>query len=246
MKKFLYGIGSIISILALWQALSLLGGYPRFILPAPVEVLVRAQRLMSSGQLLPHLSVTLAESLAGFAVSALLALILGYLAASYRRFHLFVKPYILGLQAVPVLAVAPLLIIWFGSGFGTKVIIASLISFLPMFAADLQAFRSIGQVLRWDMQLLGATRWQTFFKLELPAAAPGILTGMKVGASLSLMGAVVGEFVGAQRGLGYLINLGKGLLDTPLVFTAIALLVILGLGLYAVMTGLEKLLLSLR
>ncbi len=149
-------------------------------------------------------------------------------------------------QSIPSIAIAPLLIIWFGSGKLSKVFICALVVFFPVLVNTIVGIRSVDEGLRTLMRALRATRWQTFSMLEVPAAMPVLLGGLKIGVTLSVIGAVVGEFVGADRGLGYLINLSKGLFDTPLMFAALITLASISLALYLIVSGLENWLLAWR
>ena len=144
------------------------------------------------------------------------------------------------------MAIAPLLIIWFGTGRISKVLICALIVFFPVLINTIVGIRSVDEGLKTLMRSLHANRWQTFIMLEVPASLPVLLGGLKIGVTLSVIGAVVGEFVGADSGLGYLINLSKGLFNTSLMFAAIIVLTCISLILYMVITGLEKWLLSWR
>jgi NitT/TauT family transport system permease protein len=143
-----------------------------------------------------------------------------------------------------VVAIAPLLVIWFGAGLLSKVLIAALIVFFPVLINTIVGLRSVPAGLRDLMRSLQATSWQTFRLLEVPAALPVFLGGLKVGATLAVIGAVVGEFVGADRGLGFLVNLGRGMYDTALVFVAIFTLVTMAMLLYGAVALLESRLLS--
>jgi NitT/TauT family transport system permease protein len=145
---------------------------------------------------------------------------------------------------VPVVAIAPLLIIWFGSDLKSKILICSLIVFFPMLINTIVGMRSVPTDLRDLMRSLQATRWQTFRYLEVPAALPVFLGGLRIGATLSVIGAVVGEFVAVDHGLGYLISQGRGIYDTPLVFVAVFTLVFLALALYGIVVLLENRLLA--
>jgi NitT/TauT family transport system permease protein len=139
-----------------------------------------------------------------------------------------------------------LLVIWFGFGRFSKVLVCALVVFFPILVNTVVGLRSVEREWRDLMRSLEASRWQMFTKLELPAALPVLFGGLKVGVTLSVIGAVVGEFVGADRGLGFLVNLGQGLLDTPLMFVAILLLVAIALGLYGLVSILEGWLLNWR
>jgi NitT/TauT family transport system permease protein len=172
--------------------------------------------------------------------------VLGYLLAKSPLLERLAGPYIVASQSVPAIAIAPLLIIWFGSGKLSKVLICALVVFFPVLVNTIVGIRSVDEGLRTLMRSLRANRWQTFTRLEVPAAMPVLLGGLKIGVTLSVIGAVVGEFVGADRGLGFLINLSKGLFNTPLMFAALIVLSAISLSLYLIVTGLEHWLLAWR
>jgi NitT/TauT family transport system permease protein len=169
---------------------------------------------------------------------------LGYFLARSRTFERLLAPYIVASQSVPVVAIAPLLVIWFGPHLLSKVLICALIVFFPVLVNTIVGLRSVPEELHELMRSLQSSRWQTFTYLEVPAALPVFLGGLRIGATLAVIGAVVGEFVGADRGLGFLINVGKGQYDTALVFVAVFTLVAMAMALYGLVVGLEKRLLS--
>lgn len=236
-------LASAAGFLVLWQGIVWLGGYPPFILPAPLVVLRRLTGLLASGSLWFHTSVTLREVLAGLGLGALVATLLGYLLAHSRLAERLLAPYIVASQSVPTVAIAPLLVIWFGTGLLSKILVCALIVFFPILVNTIVGVRSVRRELRDLMRSLEATRWQTIRMLELPAALPILLGGLKVGATLAVIGAVVGEFVASDRGLGYLLKQGQQLYDTPLVFVGIATLVLLAQALYGSVALAERLLL---
>jgi len=230
----------------LWEAIAQLSGYPPFILPRPGQVWARFLAVLGNGQLGYHSAVTLGEVLAGLGLGLAVASVLGYFIAKSPGLERVLTPYIVASQSVPIVAIAPLLVIWFGSGLRSKVLICALIVFFPILINTVLGLRSVEPDLRDLMRSLRATRWQTFTKLELPAALPILLSGLKVSATLSVIGAVVGEFVGADRGLGFLLNFAKGQYDTALVFVAVIALVGMALGLYGFVTLLEHRLLRTK
>jgi NitT/TauT family transport system permease protein len=230
----------------LWEGLARLSGFPPFILPLPRQVWARFAEVLTNGQLAFHAGVTLGEVLAGLGLGLALASLLGYIIAKSPGLERVLTPYIVASQAVPIVAVAPLLVIWFGSGLRSKVLICALIVFFPILINTVLGLRSVEPDLRDLLRSLRASRWQTFTKLELPAALPILLGGLKVGATLSVIGAVVGEFVGADRGLGFLINFARGQYDTALVFVAVIALVVIALGLFGLVTLVERLVLRGR
>jgi NitT/TauT family transport system permease protein len=232
--------------LGLWQGVIWLGNYPTFILPSPLDVANTLGQTLADGTLWRHAQVTLSEIFAGLGLGLVTATVLGYALARSPALERLLAPYIVASQSVPVVAIAPLLIIWFGSGRLSKVLICALIVFFPVLVNTMVGIRSVEKDLRDLMRSLGASRWQTFRMLEVPAALPVLFGGLKIGVTLSVVGAVVGEFVGADQGLGFLINQARGLYNTPLVFVAILALVAIALSLYGIVMLLEMWLLRWR
>ncbi len=226
--------------LAGWQAAVVWGNFPAFILPAPARVWERFIQAMSDGSLLRNASATLLEVLLGLLAGVILATLTGYLLGKSRLLERLLSPYLVASQAIPVVAIAPLLVIWFGSGMFSKVLICALIVFFPVLVNTVVGVRAVPENLRDLMRSMHTTPLQMLRYLEIPAALPVFLGGLRIGATLSVIGAVVGEFVGADRGLGFLINVGRGQFDTALVFVAVFTLVALALSLYGLVLLLEK------
>ncbi len=222
-----------------WYLVARLGGFPAFILPTPELVGKRFLQALSDGTLLRHSAITLGEVLAGLGLGASIASALGYLLAKSRSFERLLSPFIVASQSVPIVAIAPLLVIWFGPGLISKVLICALIVFFPVLVNTIVGLRSVPEELHDLMRSMRASRWQTFRYLEVPSSLPVFLGGLRIGATLSVIGAVVGEFVGADRGLGFLINVGRGQYDTALVFVAVFTLVVMALTLYSVVVWIE-------
>jgi NitT/TauT family transport system permease protein len=166
--------------------------------------------------------------------------VLGYAIAKSRLFERLVAPYMVATQAIPIVAIAPLLIIWFGPGIFSKVLICALTVFFPVLVNTVYGVRAVPRHLHDLMGSLYATPAQTLRHLEFPAALPILLGGLRIGATLSVIGAVVGELVGADRGLGFLVNLARGQYDTALVFVAVITLILLAMGMYGAVTILER------
>ena len=227
-----------------WYVLTEMAVIPPFMLPKPATVWERFLQVLLDGSLLRHLLVTLQEILVGLILGVCTATALGYLLAKSRTVERFLSPYIIASQAVPIVAVAPLLIIWLGPGISSKVLICALIVFFPVLVNTIVGLRSVPEDLQDLMRSLKSTRWQTMTLLEVPAAMPVFLGGLRIGATLAVVGAVVGEFVGADRGLGFLINVGRGQYDTALVFVAVFTLIALAISLYGLVVLLEARLLS--
>jgi NitT/TauT family transport system permease protein len=226
--------------LGVWESAILIWKFPAFILPGPGLVAIRFLRAVSDGSLIRHLLITLFEVVMGLILGAGCATVLGYLLAKSPASERFLSPYLVASQAIPLVAIAPLLIIWFGPGLFSKILICSLIVFFPILINTIVGVRAVPDTLRDLMRSLHASRQQTLRLLEVPAALPVFLGGLRVGATLSVIGAVVGEFVGSDRGLGFLINVGRGQYDTALVFAAIFTLIALALVLYYSVVLVEK------
>lgn len=224
-----------------WKVLVVVGGYPVFILPPPETVGARLVEALADGTLAPHALATLSEIGLGLLIGASLAVVMGYLLARSRLAEKLLSPYLVAAQAMPILAIAPLLVLWLGTGLAAKVVICALIVFFPVVVATMVGIRSVDARLLELGRSLRATRRQVFLHLELPAALPQILGGLRVGATLSVIGAIVGEWAGAERGLGVLINIARGaLFDTPLLFATLATIAAIGVLLYCAVLLLER------
>ncbi len=243
-KRLLFLVISLAGAVLIWAALAKLLNLPAFILPGPGLVWQRFVKSLLDGQLLRHTAATLLEVLSGLFLGGLSATLLGYLLAKSPSLEKLIAPYLVASQSIPIVAIAPLLVIWFGPGLFSKVLICALIVFFPVLINTVVGLREVPQNLRDLMRSLDATPLQTAWKLEIPAALPVFLGGLRVGATLSVIGAVVGELVGADQGLGFLINVGRGQYDTALVFVAVIVLIVLAMTLYGLVLLIETRLLS--
>ncbi len=223
-----------------WEALVRVGNYPAFLLPTPERVARKLLSVIADGTLIRHTGVTLVEVLGGLALGLIVATVLGYALAKSVALERAIAPYLVASQAVPIIAIAPLLVIWFGPGLWSKILISALIVFFPILINTIAGVRSVPTDLRDLMRSLHATRWQTFAKLEVPAALPVLLAGLKVGATLSVIGAVVGEFAGSDAGLGFMISVADGQYDTARMFVGVLALVALALSLYGSVALIER------
>jgi NitT/TauT family transport system permease protein len=235
-------VGAVFAVfLVAWKAIVVVSGLPPFILPPPETVAVRFVTAWTDGTIWPHLTTTLVEVALGFVVGAGLALIVGYALARSAVVERLLSPYLVAAQATPILALAPLFALWFGSGLLGKVVICALIVFFPVAVATMVGIRSVDARLLELGRSLRATRRQVLTTLEIPAALPSILGGMRVGVTLAVVGAIVGEWAGADRGLGVLINLARGsLFDTPLMFATLLTIALVGIALYLVVIAIER------
>jgi NitT/TauT family transport system permease protein len=232
---------SLAAFLAAWKLVTVIGGYPEFILPAPDVVGERAARAIGSGVLWEHTGVTVLEIVLGFAVGAATAVLTGIGLGKSVLIERVLSPYIVAAQAVPILALAPLLDIWFGGGLLARVAISALIVFFPIAIATMVGIRSTDPLLTEMLRSLGASGPQRTRLLEIPSALPVIFGGLRVGVTLAVIGAVVAEWAGASSGLGVLINIAnQGLFDTPLMFVALATLAIIGLAFHGLVVMVER------
>jgi len=241
MRRLGAGVLSLLAFLAAWKLLTVLTGTPDYILPAPEVVAQRAVRAISAGILWEHTWATISEIVLGFALGAATAIIVGVALGKSLVVERVLSPYIVAAQAVPILALAPLLDIWFGGGLPARVLVCALIVFFPIAIATMVGIRSTDPQLREMLRSLGATPVQETQRLEIPSALPVIFGGLRVGVTLAVIGAVVAEWVSASTGLGVLINIAdQGLFDTPLMFVALAALAILGLAFYSLVVMVER------
>jgi len=227
-------------VLMIWYVITVWSDLPAFILPSPLMIWNTFVETLLNGTLIRHFSITLLEVLLGLTAGTVMATTIGYLVAKSPTLERILSPYLVASQAIPTVAIAPLLVIWFGPGLFSKVLIAALIVFFPVLVNTVVGVNSVPKDLRDLMRSLRASKSQTLRYLEIPAALPVFLGGLRIGATLSVIGAVVGEFVGADRGLGFLINVGRGQYDTALVFVAIFALIGMALGLYGTVIFMEK------
>jgi NitT/TauT family transport system ATP-binding protein len=233
-------------VLFIWSMVARMSGLPEYILPLPGTVFSRFISALSEGLIQRNALVTAFESLSGFFIGSTSAFVIGYALAKSRTVERIMSPYIVAMQAIPIVALAPLLIIWFGFGINTKILIAALIIFFPILINSIVGIRSADSEIMELLTSLDAGPFKTFFKFELPSALPVIFGGLKVGITYSVIGAVVGEFLGASRGLGAMVNMARASFDTPLVFVSIILLGMLGIFFYLTMSLLEYLLIGRR
>jgi NitT/TauT family transport system permease protein len=230
----------IVFVLA-WQAIVFVTGYPSFILPGPYTVAVAFVRAWSDGTMERHAATTLVEILLGFAIGASLALVAGLLLARSRLVERLASPYLVAAQSTPILALAPLLVLWFGTGLLSKLVIIVLIVFFPVAIATMVGIRTVDPGLLEMARSFRATSRQIATRVEIPAALPSILGGMRVGATLAVIGAIVAEWAGGESGLGVLINIARGsLFDIPLMFATLATLALIGVALSLVMVLVER------
>jgi NitT/TauT family transport system permease protein len=246
-SRWLPVVGVFVLVIVAWKVLVVVTGLPPYILPPPESVAGRFVTAWTDGTIEPHLVTTLVEIALGFAVGASLGLVVGYGLARSALVERVLSPYLVAAQATPILALAPLLALWFGPGLLGKVTICALIVFFPVAVSTMVGIRSVDARLLELGRSLRATRRQVLMTLEIPAALPNILGGLRVGVTLAVVGAIVGEWAGAESGLGVLINLARGsLFDIPLVFATLLTIALVGIALYLVVVAVERRLIGAR
>jgi NitT/TauT family transport system permease protein len=234
-------------LVLVWQAIVWLGGYQRFVLPGPQVVAQRWQTAIQQGTIQPHLLTTLSEILLGLALGVSVGLVIGFVLARSALADRLLSPYIVAAQATPILALAPVIVIWFGNGLASKVLICALICCFPMAVATSVGLRSVDGRLVEMARSVRATRRQVIRTVEVPSALPQIVGGLKVAVTLSVVGAIVAEWVGGDKGLGVLLNLARGsMFDTPLLFATLITIALLGVALYLIVVVLERRLTGVR
>lgn len=227
-------------LVAAWEAATRVFGWPVWLVPGPLDV---AEALNERRGLLPRqLWVTFLESAAGFALSVVVGIPLAVAIASSRLLERTIYPILLGLNAVPKIAIAPILILWMGFGYGPKILVSFLLCVFPVVISTATGLRSTPAELVELTRSLCASPAQVFVKARLPAALPHVFVGLKVAISLAVIGAVIGEFVGSSEGLGWVIVNSGANVDTSLAFAAMVLLSLLSIVLFYALVALERLL----
>jgi NitT/TauT family transport system permease protein len=233
-------VALLVVFLAAWQWGPGLLGVPSFIVPPLSAVAREFVFAWQVDHLLLHTGVTIGEVLAGFILGSLLGALFGYLLGMSRTAELALSPYILALQIAPKVAFAPLFILWMGFTVYPKILVAILIVFFPVMVNVLTAVRTVDPDLINLARAFKATRAQIFWKIEFPTSMPPMFAGLRIGATLAVVGVVVGELVGGNVGLGYLLTFGEGQADTPLVFVSIVMLTFVGAIAYLAVILIER------
>jgi NitT/TauT family transport system permease protein len=235
----------LVVVLVGWEWGVRLLGVPRYILPPPSQVVGALWNgldagIFSRGGYWLHTGVTLSEVLLGFFIGSGVGLVLGTVISQIRLLEATLRIYIVALQSLPKIALAPIIVLWFGYGLTSKVVIICLLTFFPLLVTSMAGFRAVDRERLELMRALGANTWQTFWKVRLPSALPFIFAGLEMAAVFSVVGAVVGEFVGAQRGLGTLILSMDAQMDTAGTFSVFIILCLLGSLLHFALRTIQK------
>ena len=231
----------LLGIVVLWELWVQVWDIPKWQLPSPSEI--GRELAASRSLLLEHTLVTLEEIILGFVAALTSGLVLATAIAYSRILERSVYPIVIASQTVPIIAIAPLLLIWVGYGIAPKVIVVALICFYPIAVNTVDGLKAVDPDMVNMMKTLGASRWQVFTKLQMPTAMPYMFSGIKVGISVSVIAAVIGEWVGASAGLGYLITYSQPLFLTARVFAAIVVLSAMGISLFVLASVVERMML---
>ena len=226
------------AMVAAWQTVVVLFSIPAWKLPAPSAI--AAELVASRALYLRHTWVTLEEVFLGFFVALAMGVVLASLIAYSRTFQRAVYPIVVASQTIPIIVIAPLLLIWVGYGITPKIIVVVLISFFPIVVNTVDGLRAVDADMVNLMRTLGASRWQVFIKVQMPTALPFLFSGVKIAVTFSVIGAVIGEWVGASAGLGYLTRISVPLFLTARSFGAVVVLAVMGMGLFVSVALLER------
>lgn len=223
-----------------WESTVRLASIPEYLVPSPSRVLDVAWE--HRGPLIQDFAVTSAESLVGFLLANAIALLCAILFFYSRVAERSLMPIIVGFKSVPIIAISPLLVLWIGYGWTSKVAMAAIVAYFPMVIGATAGLRSFSKESIDLMRSLSATRWEILTKLAIPSALPSLVTALKVSSTLAVIGAIVGELTGARAGVGFTILLASYNVDTPMLFAAIILSALIGGALFALVLLVEQVL----
>jgi NitT/TauT family transport system permease protein len=236
----LASIAVAVTVLLAWQYLPPLFGVPKYIIPRVSDLASEMVRMWYQENLLMHFVSTASMSILGFVLGSVLGAIVGYALGLLPTWEKVLSPYILALQIAPKVAFAPLFILWFGYNALPKLTVTILVVFFPILVNVLQAMRVMDRDLVNLARAYNMGSAKIFWKVMLPSSMPNLMAGLRIGATLAVIGITVGELVGGEVGLGYLISFGQGSANTAMVFDAIALLTVIGIAMYSVVAAVER------
>lgn len=236
----LASLGLLALVLLAWEFVPPALGVPKFIIPTVSDCLIELQRMWFQERLLANFTSTAIYTVLGFVIGSLLGAALGYLLGMSAFWEKVLSPYILALQIAPKVAFAPLFIMWFGYNATPKLLVTVLIVFFPVLVNVLQAMRTVDRDLVNLARAYNLSRWGIFFKVEMPSTLPSLMAGLRIASTLAVIGVTVGELVGGNVGLGFLISYGGGQANAAMVFNAIVLLTLIGIVLYGVLVRIEE------
>jgi NitT/TauT family transport system permease protein len=229
----------LVGVIILWEVLPPALGVPRFIIPTFSQTLDELGRMWRQEDLLANTASTALFTVLGFVLGSVLGAAIGYLLGMSEFWEKVLSPYILALQIAPKVAFAPLFIMWFGFNSMPKLLVTVLIVFFPVLVNVLQAMKTVDRDILNLARAYTLTRWQIFWKVQFPSTLPSLMAGLRIASTLAVIGVTVGELVGGNTGLGFLISFGSGQANAAMVFNAIILLTLIGIVLYSVLTWIE-------
>lgn len=242
--KFSSGLISAVVLILVWEGLCILFDIREIILPRPSSIFYEIYSNFS--WYMENSLYTLMITLGGFALAAIGGVLIAVTLVSSKFFERYFYPLIVGFNSVPKVALAPLFVVWMGTGAEPKIAIAFLIAVFAVIVDTVHGFKSVDQDLLDLSKVLKASQFDVFRKIRFPSALPSIVAGLKVALSLALVGAIVGEFVSSQKGLGHIIMSAQGVFDTVRVFSSLMILAVMGMVLYAILAILENHLVASR
>lgn len=240
-RTYWYALALFVLLLAIWESFVILFHVRELILPRPSAIALNLIENMENGYFYPHIAATSIEVTGGFFIGVMLGVGLGFIVSQSQTLREMIHPYIIASQSMPKLALAPLFITWFGYGYMPKIVITALISFFPLFESTVAGLSMVDQEKVALFRTLRASPMQILLKLRLPTAIPYLFSGLRVAIVLSVVGAVVSEFIGATKGLGAVIMVAQGVADTPLMFSVFILLTLMGVIFYQAINLIESL-----
>jgi len=232
----------LVLIIALWQWGADKSLFPSYILPAPSAVALRTSTTFFV--MLDHAAVTTVEILLGFGLAVILGVFLAWAIAHVRIFEQAFYPWLVFIQVLPKVALGPLLVVWIGTGLVPKIVVSFLLGFFPIMIDTLVGLKSVPRDYVFLLRSMGAGPWKRLWRFQLPFALPYIFASLKVGITFAAVGAIVGEFVGADKGLGYVLIVATGTLDTTLLFVALVWISAVSLLLFAMVALFERIFVS--
>ena len=240
-QSWLPAVLIIVGVVGLWEWVVAANDIPHWKLPAPSSI--GGELWTSRAMLLGHTLVTFEEVLLGLAMALLTGVLLAWLITLSRTLERVIYPSVIASQTIPIIVIAPLLLIWLGYGIQHKVIVVALISFFPIVVNTVDGLRSADPDVINLVRTLGANRWQVFSKVQVPASLPFLFSGIKIAVTVSVIGAVIGEWVGSSEGLGYLSIRSKSQFLSERVYATVVILSLMGIGLFLIAAALERALL---
>ena len=223
-----------------WEGIIHIAGIPSYILPAPSAVLNAFVNGFLTGAFLPDLAVTAFEAVTGFLIGSFLGLVIGMVIVLFPTMERIIYPYVVALQTVPKVAIAPLFVVWFGFGFTSKIVVVALVSLFPVLVNVIAGLRAVEQERLDLLGALSASRWQVFWYLRFPNSLPFLFAGLNTAVVLAIIGAIVGEFVGASQGIGFRILQANYNLDIAGAFALFMVLSLMGLVLHSTLKFVER------